>query len=406
MTLPLEGITVVEVASNLAGPFAAEILAHMGADVVKVERPEGGDDARGWGPPFWRGDSPAYLAMNANKRSIAVDLKDPAAVARLADFIATRDVLVQNLRPGVMEELGLGSAAMLARNPRLVYCSLWAFGKDGPMKLRPGYEPMVQAFAGLMAVNGDEDSPPTRIGTSVLDFGTGMWAAMGALGGLVQRQATGRGCAVDASLFETALGWLTGHFAGYRASGELPVRHRTGSRRLVVFQGFETKNGPIIIAAGNDRLFAKLAAVLGRPEWATDPRFATNADRIRNREALIPEVEKIVLTRTKGEWIDRLEEVGVPCAPIHAMDEALAHPQTAATGMIQPVPELDFELMGLPLSFDGARPGIRRAPPKLGEHTEEILSATGSALGSATGSALGGPTRVVGGSAGEKGAAR
>ena len=373
MTLPLDGITVVEIASNLAGPFAAEILAHMGADVVKVERPEGGDDARGWGPPFWRGDSPAYLAMNSNKRSIAVDLKDPAAVAWLADFIATRDVLVQNLRPGVMDGLGLGPAAMLARNPRLVYCSLWAFGKDGPLKLRPGYEPMVQAFAGLMAVNGDEDSPPTRIGTSILDFGTGMWAAMGALGGLVHRQATGRGCVVDASLFETALGWLTGHFAGYRASGELPVRHRTGSRRLVVFQGFETKNGPIIIAAGNDRLFAKLAAVLGHPEWAADPRFATNAERNRNRDALIPEVEKIVLTRTKGEWIDRLEEVGVPCAPIHGMDEALAHPQTAATGMIQRVPDLDFELMGLPLSFDGARPGIRRPPPGLGEHTAEVM---------------------------------
>jgi len=378
MTLPLEGITVVEVASNLAGPFAAEILAHMGADVVKVERPEGGDDARGWGPPFWRGDSPAYLAMNINKRSITVDLKDATAVAWLADFIARRDVLVQNLRPGVMEELGLGPEAMLARNPRLVYCSLWAFGRQGPLRLRPGYEPMVQAFAGLMAVNGDEDSPPTRIGTSILDFGTGMWAAMGALGGLVQRQATGRGCVVDASLFETALGWLTGHFAGYRASGELPVRHRTGSRRLVVFQGFETKNGPIIIAAGNDRLFAKLADVLGHPEWAADERFATNAARNRNRDLLIPEIEQIVSARTKGEWIDRLEEVGVPCAPIHGMDEALAQPQTAAIGMIQKVPELDFELMGLPLSFDGRRPGIRRPPPRLGEHNDEIIGRQGS----------------------------
>jgi len=378
MTLPLEGITVVEVASNLAGPFAAEILAHMGADVVKVERPEGGDDARGWGPPFWRGDSPAYLAMNSNKRSITVDLKDATAVAWLADFIARRDVLVQNLRPGVMEELGLGPEAMLARNPRLVYCSLWAFGRQGPLRLRPGYEPMVQAFAGLMAVNGDEDSPPTRIGTSILDFGTGMWAAMGALGGLVQRQATGRGCVVDASLFETALGWLTGHFAGYRASGELPVRHRTGSRRLVVFQGFETKNGPIIIPAGNDRLFAKPADVLGHPEWAADERFATNAARNRNRDLLIPEIEQIVSARTKGEWIDRLEEVGVPCAPIHGMDEALAQPQTAAIGMIQKVPELDFELMGLPLSFDGRRPGIRRPPPRLGEHNDEIIGRQGS----------------------------
>jgi crotonobetainyl-CoA:carnitine CoA-transferase CaiB-like acyl-CoA transferase len=373
MSLPLTGIKVVEIAANLAGPFAAEILGHMGADVVKVERPEGGDDARGWGPPFWKGNSPAYLAMNSNKRGITVDLKDKAAVDWLKGFVATQDVLIQNLRPGVLDDLGLGPEAMLAANPRLVYCSLWAFGNAGPLRLRPGYEPMVQAFSGLMAVNGDEDSPPTRIGTSILDFGTGMWGAMGALGGLVQRQQTGRGCVVDGSLLETALGWLTGHFAGFRASGELPVRHRTGSRRLVVFQGFETKNGPIIIAAGNDRLFVKLATVLGHPEWATDPRFATNAERNRNRDELIPEIEKIVLERTKGEWIDRLEEVGVPCAPIHAMDEALAHPQTAATGMILKVPELDFELMGLPLSFDGERPGIRRPPPTLGEHNEEIM---------------------------------
>ena len=377
MTLPLAGVTVVEIAANLAGPFAAEILAHMGADVVKVERPDGGDDARGWGPPFWRGDSPAYLAMNANKRSITVDLKDRAAVAWLADFIASRDVLVQNLRPGVLDDVGLGPEAMLARNPRLVYCSLWAFGSTGPLKLRPGYEPMVQAFSGLMAVNGDEDSPPTRVGTSILDFGTGMWAAMGALGGLVQRAATGRGCVVDTSLFETALGWLTGHFAGYRASGELPVRHRTGSRRLVVFEGFETKNGPIIIAAGNDRLFAKLAVVLGRPEWATDPRYLTNAQRIEHREEIVPEVARIVATRTKGEWIDRLEEAGVPCAPIHAMDEALAHPQAEATGMILPLPELDFELMGLPVSFDGRRPGIRRPPPRLGQHNDEVIGRRG-----------------------------
>jgi crotonobetainyl-CoA:carnitine CoA-transferase CaiB-like acyl-CoA transferase len=378
VTLPLTGVTVVEIAANLAGPFAAEILAHMGADVVKVERPDGGDDARGWGPPFWRGDSPAYLAMNANKRSITVDLKDRAAVAWLADFIASRDVLVQNLRPGVLDDVGLGPEAMLARNPRLVYCSLWAFGSTGPLKLRPGYEPMVQAFSGLMSVNGDEDSPPTRVGTSILDFGTGMWAAMGVLGGLVQRAATGRGCVVDTSLFETALGWLTGHFAGYRASGELPVRHRTGSRRLVVFEGFETKNGPIIIAAGNDRLFAKLAVVLGRPEWATDPRFATNAQRIEHREEIVPEVARIVATRTKGEWIDRLEEAGVPCAPIHAMDEALTHPQAEATGMIVPLPELDFELMGLPMSFDGQRPGIRRPPPRLGQHNDEVIGPSGA----------------------------
>ncbi|HAM56600.1 MAG TPA: hypothetical protein DCQ64_14880, partial [Candidatus Rokubacteria bacterium] len=338
MPLPLEGLNVVEIAQNLAGPFAAEILAHLGADVVKVERPEGGDDARGWGPPFWHGISPAYLAMNTNKRGITVDLKDPQDVAWLANYIARADVLIQNLRPGVVEELGLGADALMARNPRLIYCSLRAFGLTGPMRLHPGYEPMVQAFSGLMMMNGDEGGPPTRIGTSILDFGTGMWATIGTLAALLQRQHTGRGCVVDTSLLETGLAWLTGHFAAYRVSGEVPQRHRTGSNRVVPFQGFETRNGPLIVAAGNDRLFAKLAQELGHPEWAGDPRFQTNAGRFAHKDVLLPEIEAIMLTRTKGEWLDRLDQVGIPCAPIHTMPEALAHEQTVATGMVQAVP--------------------------------------------------------------------
>ncbi|MEK7444728.1 MAG: CoA transferase [candidate division NC10 bacterium] len=372
MPLPLEGLRVVEIAQNLAGPFAAEILAHLGADVVKVERPEGGDDARGWGPPFWRGISPAYLAMNANKRGITVDLKDPQDVAWLANYVARADVLIQNLRPGVVEALGLGADALMARNPRLIYCSLRAFGLTGPMRLHPGYEPMVQAFSGLMMMNGDEGGPPTRIGTSILDFGTGMWAVIGTLAALAQRQHTGRGCVVDTSLLETGLAWLTGHFAAYRVSGEVPQRHRTGSNRVVPFQGFETRNGPLIVAAGNDRLFAKLAQELGHPEWAGDPRFQTNAARFAHKDVLLPQIEAIMLTRTKGQWLDRLDQAGIPCAPIHTMPEALAHEQTGATGMVQPVPGTDLELMGLPISFDGGRPAIRRAPPALGEHDGEI----------------------------------
>ncbi|HYE89502.1 MAG TPA: CoA transferase, partial [Terriglobales bacterium] len=229
--LPLAGIRVLEIAQNLAGPMAAEILAHMGADVVKVERPEG-DDARRWGPPFHDGTSPGYLAVNANKRSITVDLKDPAAVERLRPLIAEADVLVQNLKPGSLEALGLGADALTARHPRLIYCSVWAFGRTGPMTLRPGYEPMVQAFAGLMMMNGDDNGPPTRIGTSVLDFGTGMWAAMGVLAALVRRAETGRGCVVDASLFETGLAWMKGHYLSYLSSGQMPERHRTGSNRV------------------------------------------------------------------------------------------------------------------------------------------------------------------------------
>src|SRR6185436_3743214 len=225
----------------------------------------------------------------------------------------------------------------------------------------------VQAFAGLMAVNGDDEGGPTRIGAPVLDYGTGMWTAMGALAGLVHRAATGRGCVVDASLLETALGWLKGHFASYRASGQLAEKHRTGSNRLIPFQGFETKTGTIIIAAGNDRLFAKLCAALDHPEWAKDPRFVTNRERQANKDTLLGMIEAILRTRTKGEWIDVLEAAGVPCAPIHSVPEALATEQIGAIGMVQRVPGDEYELMGLPLSFDGERPPMRRSPPRLGE---------------------------------------
>jgi crotonobetainyl-CoA:carnitine CoA-transferase CaiB-like acyl-CoA transferase len=375
--LPLAGVRVVELAQNLAGPVAAEILAHLGADVLKVERPEG-DDARRWGPPFHRGVSPGFLAVNANKRSITVDLKDRAAVAPLVELIGEADVLVQNLKPGSLEALGLGAEALTARHPQLIYCSVWAFGRTGPLRLKPGYEPMVQAFSGLMMMNGDENGPPTRIGTSILDYGSGMWAAMGVLGALVRRARTGRGGVVETSLFETGLAWLKGHYASFRASGSVPERHRTGSNRVVPFQAFETRTGPLIVAAGNDRLFAKLAAVLGHPEWPKEPRFATNAARVEHKDALLPAIDAIFLTRSKGEWIDRLEAEGVPCAVINSLPDAVAHPQAVALDMIQPVPGDDFALVALPLSFDGARPRIRRAPPKLGEHLMEWEPRDGS----------------------------
>jgi crotonobetainyl-CoA:carnitine CoA-transferase CaiB-like acyl-CoA transferase len=368
---PLAGITVVEITQNLAGPYAGEILARLGADVLKIERPEGGDDARGWGPPFLDGAGSTFHAVNAGKRSIALDLRDPEAVARLRARIARADVLLQNLRAGALEALGLGAEAVRALNPRLIYCSLSAFGPTGPLSDRPGYEPMMQAFSGLMLTGGHEGDPPGRVGVPLLDVGTGMWAALGVIAGLLQRERTGRGCIVDASLFETALGWLGGHYASFRLSGRLPERHPTGSAKLIPFQAFETKTGPLVVAAGNDRLFAALARALDRPEWARDRRYANNAGRYEHRERLLADIEAVMRTRPKGEWLDRLEEAGVPCAPVQTLAEVLEQPQTAAAGIVQPVPGMDLTLIGLPLRFDGARPPIPGRAPRLGEHTGE-----------------------------------
>jgi crotonobetainyl-CoA:carnitine CoA-transferase CaiB-like acyl-CoA transferase len=378
--LPLAGIKVVEIGQNLAGPYAGEILATLGADVVKIERPEG-DDARGWGPPFWQGAATTFQTVNRNKRSVALDLKDARAIAWLKGHVAGADVLLHNLRPGAMEELGLGAERLTRLNPRLVYCSLSAFGHKGPMRLNPGYEPMVQAFAGIFSMNGAEDAPPTRVGVPILDMGTAMWAAIGCLAALLRRTQTGRGAVVDASLFETALAWLTIPFASFKVTGEAPRRHRSGSRRLVVFEAFRTRDAEIIIAAANDRLFRKLARALGRPEWAEDARFRTNALRSANKAALLPEVAAIIRTAPSAEWVERLAAAGVPCAPIQDLQQVMAEPQTAATAMISEVPGLGLSLVGLPLSFDGVRPPIRSAAPKLGEHNRELLAGPGDESG-------------------------
>lgn len=368
--LPLAGVKVLEIGQNIAGPHATAILASLGADVLKVERPEGGDDARGWGPPFWNGMATTFHAMNRDKRAITLDLKDPRAIAWIKAYLADADVLVQNLRPGVMDELGLDSATLCALNPRLVYTSLWAFGHVGPMRLSPGYEPMIQAFAGMFSINGTEDGPPARVGMQVLDLGTGVWAALGTIAALFRRHATGQGGVVDTSLLETALGWLSVIYAGFNATGQQPPRHRSGNPKVVVFQSFETLDGEIVIAAANDRLFAKLCAELGHPEWGRDPRFATNALRVENKADVIPAMQDILRTRTSAHWLERLEKIGVPGAPIHDLQQAAEQPQTQALGIFQEIPGADLRVVGLPVSFDGERPPVRSRAPELGQHNE------------------------------------
>lgn len=371
--MPLSGIRVVEIGQNIAGPYASEILSALGAEVIKVERPGAGDDARGWGPPFWRGTATTFQAMNHGKKGIVADLKNPEHLDQLKALVETADVFIQNMRPGSLVDLGLGPEVLRRRNPSLVYCSLWAFGHKGPRSLAPGYEPMVQAFSGMFSVNGPADAPPSRVGMQVLDLGTGIWAALGCLAALHRRSQTGRGCVVDASLFETALGWLQVMMAGFHATGKQPARHRSGNPNVVVFQALPTDDGEVVVAAANDRLFAKLARVADHPEWAADARYATNALRVQHKADLIPELEAVFRMRSTQSWVDALEAVGVPCAPIQDFAQVLADPQTDALDILQNIPDVDLRIIGLPLSFDGKRPAVKHRAPEIGEHTADYL---------------------------------
>ena len=361
--LPLQGIKVIEIAQNLAGPYAAEILATLGADVLKIERP-GGDDARGWGPPFVNGAGTTFQTVNRNKRSITLDLKQAADCERLRGLIAEADVLVQNLRPGSLDALGFDAASLRAAHPRLVYCSLWAFGAVGPMRLEPGYEPMVQAFSGLFGLNGCLDGPPSRVGVQVLDLGTGLWAALGCMAALFRRVSTGEGAVVDASLLETAMGWMSVPFAGFAQSGVVPPRDRTGNPKVVVFGALPTADVELVVAAANDRLFAKLVTVLDRPDWAKEPRYADNASRVAHKDEIMDALGAIMVTQPSAHWAALFRAAGVPFAPINDLSALLTDPQVAALGMLQTIPGLDIKTMGLPLSFDGVRPAMRTpAPP-------------------------------------------
>ena len=362
----LSGVRVVEIGQALAAPFAAEILADLGADVIKVEKPDGGDDARRWGAAIWGDDAPMFHQMNRNKRAICVDIKNTDERERLIALIGSADVFLHNLRPGAAEASGLGAAALRARFPRLIYGDLGAFGHRGPLSDRPGYELLLQAFGGLMSITGEPEREGVRCGPSLNDLGTGMWAAIGILAALIRRGRTGEGCLIEASLFETALCWGSIHAASYLASGEAPRAEGASHPSLTPYGAFETADGRLIIGAGNDRLFAKLARALGHPEWAEDARFRDNRARVANRAALTALINGQLTKDRKAVWVERLEGAGVPCAPIQSIPEALSHVQTAALGIIQrPDDGSAVRMIGMPLSFDGERPAVRLPAPSL-----------------------------------------
>ena len=363
----LKGIRVLELGQVLSAPFAGAILGDLGAEVLKIERVEGGDDARRMGPDFRHGDALTFHMVNRNKQSVALDLKSAAGLAAFESLAATADILIHNLRPGAAEALGIDGLSMTGRHNRLIYCAISAFGHVGPMAAKPGYEPLIQAYSGLSSCNGGPDDPPMRLGVAVCDQGTGMWIVIGALAALQRRAATGKGCIVTASLLETALVWAAQRGDMWVNEGRMPEKHRSGHPALVPYEAFDASDGPFIICCGNDRLFAKLASALGRADWAEDPRFATNRARLSHKGILVVLMGEILRLVPRAEWIARLEAVGVPAAPINTLAEALAEPQARALGILQDVPGEDYRLTGSPLSFDGVRPAIRNAAPRLGD---------------------------------------
>ena len=371
---------VLDVTTSIAGPYCAQILAALGANVVKVERPDTGDDGRAWGPPFWNGEGTMFLSANAGKRSLALSLRDPRgrdAILRLAEGT---DVFLQSLRPGLAEELGLGADALRSRNPRLVYCSVGAYGRVGPLSREPGYDALMQAAGGLISMTGEHGRPGVRVGSSLIDQGTGTWAAIGVLAALLERERTGEGATVDVSLYETALGYIGYHLAGYLADGTVPRGPGTVFPMLDPYQVFPTRVGALMIAGGNDRLFSAICDVIGLPELADDLRFRTNPERVANRETLYEILSERLRQDDGASWRERLSAAGVPAAPVADVADVAESPQTEALGMLQELPHPsipDLRLPALPLSLDEERALHPSPPPLVGQHTAEVLREAG-----------------------------
>lgn len=371
---PFSDLVVVELGHSVAAPFAGQILGDLGAEVLKIEKREG-DDARKWGPPFWEGASATFQSLNRGKRSVVCDLRSAPEREALVEFICDRaDVVLQNLRPGQVEELELDGATLRARKPSLIYCNMGAFGRAGPLADRPGYDPLMQAFGGVMSTTGEPGRPSVRVGPSIIDMGTGMWAVIGILSALRERAATGVGAVVDVSLFETSSSWVSLLAAQYLASGESPTKQGSGANGIVPYKAYATRDGEVVVAAGSDGLFRKLAGVVGHPEWAGDPRFVDNPARVRNQGELYALLDAILLTAGTAEWVERLEAAGIPCSPVQSIAQMVNHPQTAVLGLVQDIPDSGLRLLGLPLSIDGVRPRPEGPPPALGEHTESFFS--------------------------------
>jgi crotonobetainyl-CoA:carnitine CoA-transferase CaiB-like acyl-CoA transferase len=376
----LAGLTVLDLTQNVAGPYCTQILGDLGADVIKIERPGRGDETRAWAPPRWGADGTIFLSFNRNKRSLAIDVKAHGARSVIEPLIRRSDVLVQSFRPGNAEELGFGAAQARALNSRLVYCSVTAFGSRGPLREHPGYDPMMQGYSGFMRLTGHPGQPPVRAGTSMVDMGTGMWAALAVLAALRQRDETGVGSEVSSALFDTALAWIPYQIMAYLATGEVLQPQGSAAAMIVPYQAFPTADGWLMITTPTDALFGRLCEALGRAELAADPRYSTNPDRVQHRATLVPVLEDLTRPWPTVTLLERLRQAGVTGAPVQTVDQVATDPQTKASEMLVPTPRPDLPdltTVALPVRFGDERPLPRRPPPRVGEHTIDILGELG-----------------------------
>lgn len=376
---PLDDLLVVDLTRALAGPYCTMMLADLGARVVKVETPDGGDDTRGWGPPFYNGESAYFLSINRNKQSLTLNLKQPRGRDLLLSLVRRADVLVENFRPGAMDRLGLGYAAVHEIAPRVVYCSISGFGQTGAYRERAAYDLIVQGMGGIMGITGEPDGTPMRVGVAIADICAGMFAAYGILAALRVRERTGAGQWVDAAMLDGQVAWMTYMAANYFATGENPPRVGSAHLNLVPYQPFPTRDGFVNVAVGSEGLWHKFCEALAIP-IAGDRRFATNADRVANRAVLLDLLFPVFARRTTAEWVERLLRAGVPAGPIYKMSEVMEDAQVRDRAMVVEVehPKAGrVRVNGVPLKFSETPGGVVSPPPMLGEHSEVVLRELG-----------------------------
>jgi len=376
MVRPLESILILDLSRALAGPYCSMMLADMGAEIIKIEMPGRGDDSRSWGPPFVEGESAYFMSVNRNKKSITLNLKSEKSKEIIEKLIKKADIIIENFRPGTMDKLGLSYENVAELNPEIIYASISGFGQDGPYRLLPGFDQVIQGMGGLMSVTGEPGGPPIKVGVAVADIAGGMFAAYGIMIALFNRQRTGKGQMIDVSLLDSQVAWLTYRAGSFFASGKIPQPLGSGHPNIVPYQAFKANDTYVNIAAGNDQLWQKFCSAVGLEDIVENPKFATNAKRVENRNELVNIISNIVSSKNAQEWLDILTKAGVPCGPIYTLDEIFTDPQVLHRNMVKDLDHIKagkIKVTGVPVKLSATPGEILTAPPVLGQHTKEIL---------------------------------